>query len=386
MPWKVTDKMNEKEKFINEMLKNEKPFKHLCAEFGISEKTGHKWKNRFYTEGKTGLYEQSRATKTHSNALEEDVIISIIALKNAHPFWGAKKIRELFSKAHPECCVPSLSSVNRILDKSGLVKKRRVKPASNDCKRLRQYIKAEAPNDVWAIDFKGWWKSSGEICEPLTVRDVASKKILTVKLMESKSSEAVKAVMTELFKEFGLPKVIKSDNGTPFASPNGILSLTRLSAWWITLGITPDRTDKGTPGQNGSLERMHADIAREIEGRIKGGRATNQIALDQWVKEYNSIRPNEAIGMKTPDEVYVKSDVKYTGDFDDIEYPIGFLRRKVFGSGEILINSVRVSIGFSLRGLTVGLKPNINNTFDVFLADFLLGTIDINSYCFSPLD
>lgn len=386
MPWKVTDKMNEKEKFINEMLKNEKPFKHLCAEFGISEKTGHKWKNRFYTEGKTGLYEQSRATKTHSNALEEDVIISIIALKNAHPFWGAKKIRELFSKAHPECCVPSLSSVNRILDKSGLVKKRRVKPASNDCKRLRQYIKAEAPNDVWAIDFKGWWKSSGEICEPLTVRDVASKKILTVKLMESKSSEAVKTVMTELFKEFGLPKVIKSDNGTPFASPNGILSLTRLSAWWITLGITPDRTDKGTPGQNGSLERMHADIAREIEGRIKGGRATNQIALDQWVKEYNSIRPNEAIGMKTPDEVYVKSDVKYTGDFDDIEYPIGFLRRKVFGSGEILINSVRVSIGFSLRGLTVGLKPNIDNTFDVFLADFFLGTIDINSYCFSPLD
>ena len=386
MPWKVTDKMNEKEKFINEMLKNEKPFKHLCAEFGISEKTGHKWKNRFYAEGKAGLYEQSRATKTHSNALEEDVIISIIALKNAHPFWGAKKIRELFSKAHPECCVPSLSSVNRILDKSGLVKKRRVKPASNDCKRLRQYIKAEAPNDVWAIDFKGWWKSSGEICEPLTVRDVASKKILTVKLMESKSSEAVKAVMTELFKEFGLPKVIKSDNGTPFASPNGILSLTRLSAWWITLGITPDRTDKGTPGQNGSLERMHADIAREIEGRIKGGRATNQIALDQWVKEYNSIRPNEAIGMKTPDEVYVKSDVKYTGDFDDIEYPIGFLRRKVFGSGEILINSVRVSIGFSLRGLTVGLKPNIDNTFDVFLADFLLGTIDINSYCFSPLD
>lgn len=386
MPWKVTDKMNEKEKFINEMLKNEKPFKHLCAEFGISEKTGHKWKNRFYTEGKTGLYEQSRATKTHSNALEEDVIISIIALKNAHPFWGAKKIRELFSKAHPECCVPSLSSVNRILDKSGLVKKRRVKPASNDCKRLRQYIKAEAPNDVWAIDFKGWWKSSGEICEPLTVRDVASKKILTVKLMESKSSEAVKAVMTELFKEFGLPKVIKSDNGTPFASPNGILSLTRLSAWWITLGITPDRTDKGTPGQNGSLERMHADIAREIEGRIKGGRATNQIALDQWVKEYNSIRPNEAIGMKTPDEVYVKSDVKYMGDFDDIEYPIGFLRRKVFGTGEILINSVRVSIGFSLRGLTVGLKPNIDNTFDVFLADFFLGTIDINSYCFSPLD
>lgn len=386
MPWKETDKMLEKEKFIKEMLKNDKPFKHLCAEFGISEKTGHKWKNRFYSEGRIGLNEQSRATKSHANALEEDVIIGIIALKNAHPFWGAKKIRELFAKAHPESITPSLSSVNRILDKSGLVKKRRVRPASNDCKRLRQYIKADAPNDVWAIDFKGWWKSSGELCEPFTVRDVASRKILTARLMESKNSEAVRAVMIELFREYGLPKVIRSDNGTPFASPNGLLSLTTLSAWWITLGITPDRTDKGTPGQNGSLERMHADMAREIQGRIKGGRAANQIVLDEWVKEYNSVRPNEAIGMKTPDELYTKSDRKYLGDFDDIEYPIGFQHRKVFSSGEILVNSVRVSIGYSLRGLTVGLRPSSDNSFDVFLADFLLGTLDLDSYCFFPLD
>ena len=386
MPWKETDKMLEKENFINEMLKKDKPFKHLCAEFGISEKTGYKWKNRFFSEGKIGLFEQSRATKSHSNALAEDVIIGIIALKNAHPFWGAKKIRELFARAHPECEIPSLSSVNRILDKSGLVKKRRVKPASNDCKRLRQYIKAEKSNDVWAIDFKGWWKSGGELCEPFTVRDVASRKILEARLMESKSSEAVRAVMTDIFRKYGLPKVIRSDNGTPFSSPNGLLSLTNLSAWWITLGIIPDRTDKGTPGQNGSLERMHADIAREIQGHIKGGRAANQAVLDEWVKEYNSVRPNEAIGMKTPDEVYVPSERRYSGDFDDIEYPIGFQRRKVLSSGEILINSVRVTIGYSLRGLTVGLRPNSNNSFDVFLADFLLGTLDINSYCFFPLD
>lgn len=386
MPWKETDKMLEKEKFIQEMLKNEKPFKHLCSEFGISEKTGYKWKNRFFAEGKIGLYEQSRATKSHSNALEEDVIIGIINLKNAHPFWGAKKIRELFAKAHPESEIPSLSSVNRILDKSGLVKKRRVKPASNDCNRLRQHIKADAPNDVWAIDFKGWWKSDGELCEPFTVRDVASRKILTVRLMESKSSEAVRAVMTELFKEYGLPTVIRSDNGTPFSSPNGLLSLTSLSAWWITLGIIPDRTDKGTPGQNGSLERMHADIAREVQGRIKGGRAANQIVLDEWVKEYNSVRPNEAIGMNTPDEVYTISERKYSGDFDDIEYPIGFQRRKVTSGGEIIINSVRVSIGFSLRGLTIGLKPVSDNSFDVFLADFLLGSLSTDSYCFFPFN
>ena len=386
MPWKEVDKMTEKEKFINEMLKAEKPFKHLCNEFGISEKTGYKWKNRFYADGKAGLQEQSRATKTHSNALEEDAIIEIIKFKEAHPYWGAKKIRELYSRKYPEKETPSLSSVNRILDKCGMVKKRRIKPATTETKRLRQYIKAEEPNDVWAIDFKGWWKSSGELCEPFTVRDIVSKKILCVRLMESKSSEAVKAVMTELFKEYGLPKVIRSDNGTPFSSPNGLLSLTSLSAWWITLGITPDRTDKGTPGQNGSLERMHADIAREIQGQIKGGRKANQVVLDEWVKEYNSVRPNEAIGMKTPDEVYKKSDRKYMGDYDEIEYPIGYETRKVFSSGEILVKSVRVTIGYSLRGMNVGLKPNQNNSYDVYLADFLLGNLDMDSYCFTPFE
>lgn len=386
MPWKEADKMTEKEKFINEMLKAEKPFKHLCNEYGISEKTGYKWKNRFYADGKAGLQEQSRATKTHSNALEEDAIIEIIKFKEAHPYWGAKKIRELYSRKYPEKETPSLSSVNRILDKCGMVKKRRIKPATTETKRLRQYIKAEEPNDVWAIDFKGWWKSSGELCEPFTVRDIVSKKILCVRLMESKSSEAVRAVMTELFKEYGLPKVIRSDNGTPFSSPNGLLSLTCLSAWWITLGITPDRTDKGSPGQNGSLERMHADIAREIQGQIKGGRKANQIVLDEWVKEYNSVRPNEAIGMKTPDEVYVKSNRKYIGDYDEIEYPIGYETRKVFSSGEILVKSVRVTIGYSLRGINVGLKPNQNNSYDVYLADFLLGNLDMDSYCFTPFE
>ena len=386
MPWKEVDKMTEKEKFINEALKAEKPFKHLCNEFGISEKTGYKWKNRFYADGKAGLQEQSRETKTHNNALEEDAIIEIIKFKEAHPYWGAKKIRELYSRKYPEKETPSLSSVNRILDKCGMVKKRRIKPATTETKRLRQYIKAEEPNDVWAIDFKGWWKSSGELCEPFTVRDIVSKKILCVRLMESKSSEAVRAVMTELFKEYGLPKVIRSDNGTPFSSPNGLLSLTSLSAWWITLGITPDRTDKGTPGQNGSLERMHADIAREIQGQIKGGRKANQIVLDEWVKEYNSVRPNEAIGMKTPDEVYKKSDRKYMGDYDEIEYPIGYETRKVFSSGEILVKSVRVTIGYSLRGMNVGLKPNQNNSYDVYLADFLLGNLDMDSYCFTPFE
>lgn len=386
MPWKETDKMEQKELFIKAMLANEKPFKHLCADFGISEKTGHKWKNRFYEQGKAGLYEQSRARLTQ-DMIDGDTAAELIRIKNAHLAWGPKKIREIYTKAYPQKDVPSLSGVKRILDKAGLVKPRKIRPpVSSDCPRLQQQIQAQAANDVWSIDFKGWWKSDGEICEPFTVRDRYSRKILCTKLMQSKSSVAVRAVMTDLFKTYGLPKVIHSDNGEPFAAPNGILNLTTLAVWWITLGILPDRSLKGHPEQNGSLERMHKDIADEIEGKVPGGISANQAVLDEWVKEYNSVRPNEAIGMKTLDELYTKSERKYTGDYDELEYPIGFLVRKVTGGGEIILNGVRITIGYALRGWHVGLKPlDDGHSFLVFIADFLLGTLDLDSYCFYPL-
>ena len=387
MPWKETNKMEQKELFIEEMLKKDKPFKHLCAQFGISEKTGHKWKNRFYEMGKAGLAEESR-NPTHNNQIDGDTAAELIRIKNAHKAWGPKKIREIYVKAYPNKEVPSLSSVKRILKKAGLVEKRIIrKPASSDCPRLQQQIQASNPNDVWCIDFKGWWKSDGEICEPFTVRDKLSRKILCAQLMTSKTSESVRTVMTSLFKKYGLPKAIHSDNGSPFAAPNGLLNLTCLSAWWITLGIMPDRSLKGCPGQNGSLERMHADISREIEGKVPGGIKENQAVLDAWVEEYNSVRPNEAIGMKTPDEVYTVSKRKYIGDYDEIDYPMGFQVRKVTKSGEIIVSSIRVTIGYALRGLQVGLRPALeDNTYDVFLADFLLGTLDMNSTCFIPLD
>ena len=388
MPWKETDKMEQKELFIREMLKAEKPFKHLCTEFGISEKTGYKWKNRFFELGNAGLLEQSRATLSHANEIDGDTAAELICIKNAHLAWGPKKVREIYSRQYPQKVTPSLSSVKRILDKAGLVKPRKIKPAcSSDCPRLQQQIQALAPNDVWCIDFKGWWKSDGEICEPFTVRDRFSRKILCAQLVTSKSSETIKAIMSELFRKYGLPKCIHSDNGPPFAAPNGLLNLTYLSAWWITLGVLPDRSLKGRPDQNGSLERMHGDIAREIEKKIPGGIAANQIVLDAWVEEYNSQRPNEAIGMQMPDEVYAPSPRKYTGDFDELEYPMGFLVRKVTGSGEIIVGGVRISIGFALRGWQVGLKPiNASNQYHVFLSDFLLGTLDMDFYCFYPLE
>lgn len=382
MPWEETNVMEQREEFIKEMLKQDRPFKHLCEQYGISEKTGYKWKNRYYEEGKRGLMEQSRAPLSSPTSLNEDIVIALLALKNAHPYWGAKKVLACYNKAHSQSV--SLSSVNRILNKAGLTKKRKIHTAVPDPKRSTQRIPANAPNDVWAIDFKGWWCSDGERCEPFTVRDLYSRKLLCAELMTSRSAPAIRAVMTRLFKRYGLPKVIRSDNGTPFVAAHGILKITTLSAWWITLGIIPDRTDKGKPGQNGSLERLHADIAREIQGHIPGGRVANQVALDLWRDEYNSVRPNEAIDFRVPDDLYSPSPRKYTGDFDSIEYPPGFTTRKVFGGGEIMLSNIRVTIGYSLRGLHVGLKPLDNSSFEVFLADFPIGILDMVSCCFSP--
>ena len=388
MPWKETEAMKERRSFIDAMLRQNRPFRELCREYGISEKTGYKWRNRFYEQGYAGLEEESRAPQTHPNTIDADAAAELIRLRLAHPTWGGKKLQELYRRTHTGQPLPSLSSINRIIEKAGLLKKKRVHTTAitSDCPRLNRTLEAKEPNDVWCIDFKGWWRSDGEICEPFTVRDKHSRKVLCARLMTSKTSEAVRPVMTELFRRYGLPRAIHSDNGTPFAATNGILGLTKLSAWWITLGILPERSLPGCPGQNGSLERMHGDIAREIEGKIPGGIAANQAALDAWVEEYNSVRPNEAIGMKTPDEVYHPSERKYTGDFDILEYPAGFLPRKVFKSGEIILYGARVTLGFALRGWHVGLREQKQpGMYDVFLGEFLLGTLDMTSCCFMPL-
>ena len=389
MPWKETDVMKEKRSFIEAMLKQNRSFRELCREWGISEKTGYKWRKRFYEQGYTGLEEESRAPQARPNCIDADAAAEMIRLRLAHPSWGGKKLLVLYQRAHPNLPQPSLSSVNRIIEKAGLLKKKRIHKAgiASECPRMNQFMEASEPNDVWCIDFKGWWRSDGEICEPFTVRDKFSRKILCIRLLTKKTAKAVRPIMTELFRKYGLPKAIHSDNGAPFAATHGILGLTTLSAWWISLGILPERSRPGCPGQNGSLERMHADIAREIEGRIPGGIAANQAVLDTWMEEYNSIRPNEAIGMKTPDEVYHISERKYSGDYDILEYPAGYLPRKVCNNGELVLNGVHVTMSHALRGYHVGLRPQKQQgMYDVFLAEFLLGTLDVNSCCFMPLN
>lgn len=387
MPWKESRVVDQRAEFITEMLKEERPFKHLCQAYGISENTGYKWKERFIQGGMEGLTDKSRAPHYSPAGLPEDTLLEIIRFKNRYPAWGPRKIRVLYEREHGQTDLPSESSFKRVLDKAGMTKKKRVRstvPVSPGA--LRQYIQAREINDVWALDFKGWWRSSGELCEPFTVRDIVSRFMLETRLMRSKGTEAVKAVMQETFREYGLPKVIRSDNGTPFCATNGTLTLTKLSVWWMSLGILPDRTDLGSPGQNGSLERVHADIAREVEGRVPGGVDANQEALNAWREAYNHVRPNEALGMRTPAEVYRPSPRKYTGDYDELEYPAGYHPRKVFGSGEISFQSTRIMLTTALTGQMVGLRETESGLLELYLGEFMLGLVDLRGACFMPLE
>lgn len=301
MSWKATCVMDQKTDFAMRAVRGLEPMKQLCEEFGISRKTGYKWKERFLRQGLDGLHDQSRRPDSFPSGLSEEVVCRIVALKQAHRSWGARKLREVMLRSPGGLEVPSESSFKRVLEKSGLVEKRR-RRSQPETGRLQTRVKAERPNQVWTIDFKGWWRTRDRgRFEPLTIRDDFSRYILCAQSLESTRSEAVKARMERLFAERGLPEVIRSDNGAPFAASSSPFGLTRLSAWWLALGIDLDRIRPGKPQENGGHERMHRDML-ELERRAARSCADQQSALDVWRRTFNEERPHEALGMRLPRE------------------------------------------------------------------------------------
>ncbi len=245
------------------------PFVDLCRECGIVPKTGYKWQKRFLQWGKSGLGDQFRRPRTSPEALTEDVVCMIVRLKENHPHWSPRKIRELFVRRRGEKTTPSESSFKRVLTKAGLVEKRRTR-RSAETGRLQQHVVPAAPNDVWTVDFKGcWYTVEQERREPFTVRDAYRRYLLSATILPDSRSDTVRACCERLFVPYGLPRSIRSDNGSPFAAA-APLRLSRLSAWWLALGIDLDRIDPGCPYQNGGHERMHRDLATELERRPPG--------------------------------------------------------------------------------------------------------------------
>lgn len=347
-------------------------FRELCREYGISAKTGYKWRERFVQHGLAGLNDLSRRPHGHAAELGEAVVCEMVRLKQAHPHWGPRKIQALYQRKHG-VEVPSESSFKRVLERAGLTLARRVRRAT-ETGRIGPGRKATVPNEVWSVDFKGWWRDrEGLRVEPLTVRDEHSRMLLEMRALENIQTATVRACFERLFERYGLPGAIRSDNGAPFASTRGLHGLSRLSAWWLVLGIDLERGRPGCPQDNGAHERMHWDIRRELEsGRV--GR--EQAAFDLWREEYNTERPHEALGMRVPAEVYQRSARKYEGTPTELDYG-GMETRKVRAtSGVIGYRKERIMITSAIGGWSVGLSPQANGLVEVWFSKMLLGHIN----------
>ena len=377
MPWKKSGPMEQRIEFGLKAMQTLN-FRALCQEYGISAKTGYKWKERFLREGMAGMEEESRRPKGSPEQLAEAKVCEIVRLKVAHMSWGPRKIRELYLRRHGE--VASESSFKRVLERAGLTQKRRRRRA-HDSGRLSSGRRATAPNEVWTVDFKGWWRTASGRCEPLTVRDEHSRYVLEVRALENARSETVRRSFEGLFERAGLPQAIRSDNGSPFASVHGLFGLSRLSAWWVALGIDLERGRPGHPQDNGAHERMHRDISREIEA---WGQA-RQESLDLWRESFNYERPHEALGMRTPGELYVSSSRKYEGTAQELEYPQMFTRR-VCHKGTIKVEGQRLFLTTSLAGWSVGLKPIAADCMDVWFGRLLLGQVNLSTSSFTRAD
>jgi len=353
-------------------------FRALCQQYGISTKTGYKWRERFWRKGLAGMEEESRRPKSHSKQLAEEEVCEIVRLKLAHLAWGPRKIRELYLRGHGE--VASESTFKRVLERTSLTQKRRRRRAP-EAGRLSSGRQAAALNEVWTVDFKGWWRKAEQRCEPLTVRDEYSRYLLEVRAVEDARSETVRKSFERIFERHGLPEAIRSDNGSPFASRQGVLGLSRLSAWWVVLGIDLERGRPGHPQDNAGHERMHKDISRELEAEG----ACDQAALDVWRESFNYERPHEALGMRCPGEVYLASERKYEGTPEDLDYP-KMCSRRVSPKGLISLEGQPLFLSASLGGWSVGLKPIAEDLMEVWFGRLLLGQVDLGTRSFSRAD
>ena len=367
--------MNQRTEFVLRAMKADN-FRALCREYEISPKTGYKWRERFLEYGLSGLGELSRRPKSSPGGLDEAEVCEIIRLKQRHRYWGPRKIRKVYERFHEE--VPSESSFKRVLERAGLVEPRRLR-ARRPSGRLFSGRKAQAPNEVWTVDFKGWWHVPGDKrCEPLTVRDEFSRYVLELRAMVNAQSQTVRDCFERLFEQHGVPGAMRSDNGAPFASDQGVLGLSRLSAWWVVLGIDLERGRPGCPQDNGGHERLHLDVERELRGQDLEGQ---QAGFDEWRKTFNQERPHEALGMKCPAELYKGSERKYEGTPEDLEYK-GMESRKVAKWGSISWGSRLIFISGALAGWSVGLEPCKEGQYNVWFGRLLLGQLEERTLSF----
>jgi len=383
MPWKASSVMDERLRFVASLLEGES-MSRLCREFGISRKTGYKIFDRYKEHGLEALSDRSRRPVRYANQLPQQVESLIVSLKQEKPHWGARKIRELLvRRLAGEVRVPAKSTIHAVLDRHGLVK--RIGRTRNRATGT-PLSEGAAPNDLWGADFKGEFKlGNGRYCYPLTVTDHASRFLLLCEALDSTREDLACTAFERLFRERGLPLAIRSDNGVPFASPNALFNLSKLSVWWLRLGIAIERIKPGRPQQNGRHERMHLTLKREATRPPGMNSLQQQASFDAFMREFNAERPHEALAMKCPAELYVASTRRYDG-LPDLAYPFHDRDILVTACGRICLHRKKIYVSGVLAGQKLGIKEVDEGIWLVTFMQYDLGYFDLEQKTLQPLD
>jgi putative transposase len=374
MPWREASPMDQRTQFIADHLRHAWSITELCELYEISRKTGYKWIDRYLRQGPGGLEERSRRPRRSPRQTAEDIVTAILDTRRRHPTWGGKKLLALLHRQHPRWALPGRSTASDILKRHGMVPLRRQRRRVGHPGKPASLILA--PNDLWGADFKGHFRTGdGQYCYPLTVTDGFSRYLLGCQALPSTAVDGAKPVFTRLFKEYGLPKRIRTDNGVPFGTPT-LGRLSRLSAWWVRLGILPEFIEPGHPEQNGRHERMHRTLKAETARPAAGSSPAQQRRFNAFRETFNHERPHEALDGATPADRYVASPRPMPDRLPPLEYPDRFEVRYVSGNGGIRWNSRWVNVSTVCIGEYVGLEEIADGIWTVYFGPLKLGRLN----------
>lgn len=374
--------MDERMKFIGRLLQGER-MAELCREIGISRKTGYKFWNRYKDIGLHGLTDRAKRPFRYANQLPLQLKKEILRIKQEKPSWGAPKIREIIRRKYPEVKTPARSTIHCILDKHGLVKRRKRRHFKAQGTRL---LDKHNPNDLWCADYKGeFMLANKQYCYPLTITDFSSRFLLTCEGLENNAEIFAFSIFEQTFQKYGLPKTIRTDNGVPFSSPCALFGLSKLSAWWLRLGIFIERIKPGHPEQNGRHERMHLTLKKEATKPPGQNFLQQQEKFDIFIQEFNTQRPHQALDMKFPNELYRYSPRPYKG-IQGLNYPFHDRTVTVTNCGRICFKKKKINLSRALAGQDVGIKEVRDGIWLVTFMDYDLGYFDLENQKIEPLE
>ncbi len=377
MPWKEVKPMDEKVLFIADHLREQGNFSQLCERYGISRKTGYKWLCRYRAQGVEGLDERSRRPHTCAGEVPYAIRQAILELRDqARDLLGPKKIQALLAQRYSDQPIPAKTTIYNILKRAGKVEPQR-RRRRVQLPRSGPLAPANGPNELWSADYKGQFKTGdGQWCYPLTVMDHASRYLLACQGLTGTHRRETQTIFERLFRQYGLPDRLRTDNGVPFASigPGG---LSRLSIWWIKLGIVPERIEPGQPQQNGRHERMHRTLKAAVARPPAADMATQQAKFDDFLAHYNDQRPHEGLNQCSPRSCYRPSTRPYPEKLPEVAYPSYFQSQKVAANGVVYWSSLRIYIGYLLAGERVGLEETGDGLWDVHFGPVHIGRFDV---------